>query len=148
MTYKWKLSSDFSPYTLPPQLFYFFFFCYLLLFSFSGLSVKAQSQITNYKFNFGENIETLEQKIQVACSHFGCSAKRLIYLAKCESTNNPLAINYREPGQPSGLFQHKIIYWPERATKYGIPGASVFDQDAQIWVTAQMFPKYNYLWAC
>ena len=127
-------------------------FAFLSVFLFTSLlsnSLPVQAQTTvNYKFNFGENIETLEQKIQVACSHFGCSAKRLIYLAKCESTNNPLAINYREPGQPSGLFQHKIIYWPERATKYGIPGASVFDQDAQIWVTAQMFPKYSYLWAC
>ena len=138
MTYKWK-----------------FYLSVLLSFLLSFgllpnyLIVQTQTtQTINYKFNFGENIETLEQKIQVACSHFGCSAKRLIYLAKCESTNNPLAINYREPGQPSGLFQHKIIYWPERAIKYGIPGASVFDQDAQIWVTAQMFPKYSYLWAC
>ena len=136
MTYKWK-SHLFA-------LLSVFLFTSLLS---NSLPVQAQTTI-NYKFNFGENIQTLEQKIQVACSHFGCSAKRLIYLAKCESTNNPLAINYTSPGQPSGLFQHKIIYWPERATKYGIPGASVFDQDAQIWVTAQMFPKYSYLWAC
>lgn len=114
----------------------------------SGIPATAQTNTVNYQFIWPTGVTTLEQKIQVACNQFGCNANRLIKLARCESTNNPLAINYKEPGQPSGLFQHKIIYWPERAAKYGVPGASVFNADAQIYVTAQMYPKNSSQWAC
>lgn len=76
-------------------------------------------------------------------NHYGVNANTLLRIAKCESGFNPLArnTNYRAgaAGNPVGLFQHVEGYWPARAAKYGVPGASIYDPDAQSRVTAGMF---------
>lgn len=127
-----------------------FFFCFwLLLFtSLPSLQVKAETNTIDYKFIWPEGVITLHQKIDVACKQFGCDAKKLKKVMWCESKDDPKAINWTEPGQPSGLFQHKIIYWQGRTEKYGIPNANIFDPDAQIYITAQMINEFGYMWAC
>ena len=73
---------------------------------------------------------------------YGVNADTLLRIAKCESGFNPNAVNrnYSVSGtHPSGLFQHVAVYWPARAARYGVPGASVFDADANARVTAGMF---------
>jgi soluble lytic murein transglycosylase-like protein len=51
----------------------------------------------------------------------------------CESAGDPDA---RNPSGASGLFQHMVRYWPERAAKAGWAGASVFDPAANVAVAA------------
>ena len=114
-----------------------------------GLSINAQSQSVNYQFNFGKNVQTLEQKIEVVCSHFGCNSNQLIRVMNCESGQNPLAINRREPGQPSGLFQYKNRTWQNFSQKAGIPNADIWSVDAQIYTTAWAFSNnLSSHWAC
>ena len=126
-----------------------FAFPFFSLFLLPGLSVNAQSQIINYQFNFGENVTTLEQKIEVACSHFGCNSNQLIRVMNCESRQNPKAINRREPGQPSGLFQYKFQTWSNFSQKAGIPSADIWSVDAQIYTTTWAFSNsLSSHWAC
>ena len=64
---------------------------------------------------------------------------------------NAINYNYSENGRdyPAGIFQHLQNYWPERATKYGWHGASIFNAQANAEVTAQMFRDgMAYLWQC
>lgn len=86
-------------------------------------------------------------------NHYGVNAQHMLNIARCESTFNP---NARNPsysagaaGNPVGLFQHVEGYWPARAAKYGVPGASIYDADAQARVTAAMFADGQaHLWEC
>lgn len=122
---------------------------FFLQFLLPGLSSNAQSQTVNYQFNFGENIKTLEQKTEVACAYFGCNSNQLKRVMNCESGQNPLAVNRREPGQPSGLFQYKLQTWSNFSQKAGIPNANIWDADAQIYTTAWAFSKnLSSHWAC
>jgi hypothetical protein len=120
----------------------------LLVLLFTSSSITAKAETINYKFIWPEGTTTLHQKIDIACRQFGCNADQLKRVANCESTDNPKIVNWTEPGRPSGLFQHKAIYWQARTVKYGIPNADIFDADAQIYITAQMFPEFSYLWSC
>ena len=107
------------------------------------------SSPVNYKFIWPEGVTTLHQKIDVACRQFGCDAKKLKEVAFCESTNNPLAVNRREPGQPSGLFQYKLQTWLNFSQKSGIPNANIWDTDSQIYTTAWAFSNnLSSHWAC
>lgn len=87
-------------------------------------------------------------------NHYGLSAQHMLDIARCESTFNPNSRNtkYTAPGgagNPVGLFQHVEGYWPARAAKYGVPGASIYDADAQARVTAAMFADGQAgLWEC
>jgi hypothetical protein len=86
---------------------------------------------------------TVQQVIVKWANHYGVSADLLLRIARCESGFNPFARNtgYADPlgGNPVGLFQHLEGYWPVRAAKYGVPGASIYDVEAQARVTAGMF---------
>jgi hypothetical protein len=126
-------------------------FCLLfLLASFcSPLPLSASSEVINYKFIWPEGTATMHQKIDVACRQFGCNADQLKRVANCESTNNPKAINRREPGQPSGLFQYKFQTWLNFSQKAGIPNADIWDADAQIYTTSWAFSNgLSSHWAC
>ena len=86
-------------------------------------------------------------------NHYGLSAQHMLNIARCESTFNPNARNSSYSaggaGNPVGLFQHVEGYWPARAAKYGVPGASIYDADAQARVTAAMFADGQAgLWEC
>jgi len=81
--------------------------------------------------------------VRNAANKYGISEDYFVTIAKCESSLDNMRVNYSysENGKdfPSGLFQHLTNYWDARATKYGYPGASVFDAEANANVTAQMF---------
>jgi hypothetical protein len=82
---------------------------------------------------------------------YGVSAPQLLRVADCESDYNPSVVStfVVEGVHPMGLFQHLPTYWPARAARYGVPGASIFDAEAQAKVTAAMFRDgQSDLWAC
>lgn len=96
-------------------------------------------------------------------NHYGVDANWLLRIAECESRYRPGAVNLAywvdangiEFGTvggkfyPSGVFQHVAKYWPGRAAHYGVPGASIFDAEAQARVTAGMFRDgQSNLWEC
>jgi hypothetical protein len=86
-------------------------------------------------------------------NHYGVNPDWLLRIARCESGYNPLARNRSYTagihGNPVGLFQHVEGYWPARAAAYGVPGASIFDANAQARVTAGMFRDGQaHLWEC
>ncbi|HSR15572.1 MAG TPA: transglycosylase SLT domain-containing protein, partial [Gemmatimonadales bacterium] len=53
---------------------------------------------------------------------------------RCESLGNPLAVNVFSGA--AGLFQQMPYYWPSRAANAGWAGASIFDPEANIAVSA------------
>ena len=55
----------------------------------------------------------------------------------CESGGDPYAKNPHSSA--SGLFQQLGRYWPDRAREAGWPGASVFDPEANIAVSAWLY---------
>ena len=62
---------------------------------------------------------------------------RLIRLINCESRGNPLA--YNRGGRVVGLFQHKLIYWPQRSAAAGIPGANPWQAYPNIMVGVWLY---------
>ncbi len=108
--------------------------------------VAAPVQPTSY----GGDIRGI---IIAAANAHGISADMMLRIAQCESGMNPNArnTNYYAPGygNPVGLFQHVEGYWPARASKYGYPGASVFDPVANANVTAAMMrAEGTSAWEC
>ncbi len=82
------------------------------------------------------------------CNAVGCDPNQVIRVMMCESSGNPYAVNTSN-NTFYGLFQHHINYWPIRANRYGVPGASIYDPYAQIHVTTRMFSEgLGYLWEC
>lgn len=122
---------------------------FLLASSCLPLPLSASSEVINYKFIWGEGIETYQQKVEVGCATFGCNSDQLIRVMNCESGQNSNAINRREPGQPSGLFQYKFQTWSSFTQKAGIPNANIWDADAQIYTTTWAFSNnLSSHWAC
>jgi uncharacterized protein YabE (DUF348 family) len=75
----------------------------------------------------------------------GIDATKVARIAKCESSFNPNAGN----GRYQGLFQHDSTAWADRAIKYGVPGASIYDAEAQIVVSTGMMASSGYgAWEC
>lgn len=94
---------------------------------------------------------SIETMIREAALKYGIDPDYFLRIAICESGLNPNAENrsYYENGYPSGVFQHLSGYWPTRAAQYGWAGASVFNAQANIEVTAQMFRDgASGLWEC
>lgn len=58
---------------------------------------------------------------------------KAISVAICESGLNTAAYN---PAGYGGLFQHSIVYWPDRAAAAGWAGASIYDGNANAAVSA------------
>lgn len=114
----------------------------------TSASLRAQG-VSNVSAK--SNTGNIEQIIRQAAIKNGLDENYLLRIAKCESSLNPNAVNksYYDNGHPSGLFQHISGYWPSRANKYGYPGASVFNAEANANVTAAMIKEgKGYLWEC
>lgn len=101
--------------------------------------------------------EAIKAMIVKWANYYGVSAEWLLRIASCESGYNPNARNRGYTaivhgvsyGNPVGLFQHVEGYWPARATAYGVPGASIYDPEAQARVTAGMFRDgQSSAWEC
>lgn len=93
----------------------------------------------------------VETIVRDAARKHGLNEDHFVAIANCESSMRPDAVNYDyyDNGHPSGTFQHLSGYWPARAAKYGYPGASVFDAEANANVTAAMMAKgLGSLWEC
>ena len=69
--------------------------------------------------------------------YFGAKAPEAMSVMYCESRGNPQAVN--PDSQASGLFQHLPKYWRERSQKAGVPGANIFDPEANIKVAAWLY---------
>lgn len=130
MTYKWKslLLAILVVLLLPTSFF------------------ASANNTINYKFNFGENIETLEQKIQVACSYFDCNSDQLIRVMHCESKGKNIS---NPSGIHSGIFQYTRGTWANFSQKAGIPNADIWKTDAQIYTTTWAFSNgLKSHWSC
>lgn len=68
-------------------------------------------------------------------------------IVDCESGGNPYAKNPRSSA--SGLFQQLASYWDQRAIDAGWTGASIWDPEANIAVSAWLFSwGGSSHWAC
>lgn len=113
--------------------------------------VVARQEIPRERAKPLTNKEQIKQIIIKWADYYGVSRTQLLRVANCESGYNPKVVNhnYYDHGHPTGLFQHISGYWPGRAKTYGVPGASIFDPEAQAKVTAGMFRDgQSNLWEC
>ena len=122
-----------------------FFLAGSLALSFSN-NLPVSTQTINYKFNFGENIATLEQKIGVACQTFDCNSNQLIRVMNCESKGKNIS---DRSGIHSGIFQYTRRTWADFSQKAGIPNADIWSVDAQIYTTTWAFSNnLSSHWSC
>jgi hypothetical protein len=71
-----------------------------------------------------------------------------LHIIECESGGSN--IRNRGGGSASGLFQHLPRYWDRRAERAGWPGASIWDEEANIAVSAWLLNdgKGRSHWSC
>jgi hypothetical protein len=70
---------------------------------------------------------------------------RAIDVARCESRFDPRA-HYNGN---AGVFQQRVIYWPDRARTWGFPGASVYNGRANVIVSVRMAARSGWdAWSC
>lgn len=62
-----------------------------------------------------------------------------LHTISCESAGDPSAKNPRSSA--SGLFQQLGRYWPRRSERAGWEGASIFDPEANVAVSARLFSE-------
>jgi hypothetical protein len=62
--------------------------------------------------------------------------ERALAVMACESLGDPFIVN--ASSGVTGLFQHRPVYWEDRTTKAGIPGANILDPWANTWVAAYL----------
>ncbi len=112
---------------------------------------KEQIEVVGAKLPPVSGPKDIIERIKYWSNLRGLDAEKVVRIAQCESTFNPNAVNYNyyNNGNPTGLFQHISGYWPNRAIKYGVPGASIYDIEAQIKVTTGMMADDGYgAWEC
>lgn len=96
----------------------------------------AQAQQNSQILVVGNNQPIdLQARISYWCSVYGCDSNQLVRVMYCESGGKPNSSN----GSVKGLFQHEEAYWKTRSARVGLAGASIWDPEAQIKVTAYMF---------
>ena len=68
---------------------------------------------------------------------------RAVAIVACESSGDPFITTPSTPdgAEVIGLFQHKSIYWQDRAAWAGIPGASPFDPRSNTVVAAWLVDR-------
>lgn len=86
---------------------------------------------------FWDTVERWRPAVTEAVFAFGgddADVHRFLRIMQCESAGRPDAKNPNSSA--SGLMQHLTRYWPDRSERAGMPGADVFDPQANIWVSA------------
>jgi hypothetical protein len=119
----------------------------LPVFPHGDYTIKVQNKITNTTYDK----DKVKESIVRWAIFYGQNPDTLLRVAYCESGYNPYSVNknYYDNGNPTGLFQHISGYWEKRAARYGSPGASIYDYDAQAKVTAAMFKDgQSGAWEC
>lgn len=82
------------------------------------------------------SVGKVERIIHRAAREWGVDGARMVRVARCESGLDPRAQS--PSGKFLGLFQQHRDFWPDRARKAGLAGASVFDPWANAYVSARM----------
>lgn len=86
--------------------------------------------------------KAVKRLIWCAAKHFNSPGgpEKALSVAKCESNFDPSAYNKTGCGGHGcgGVYQQHMLYWPERAEKYGFKGKSVFNGRANIIVSVRM----------
>jgi hypothetical protein len=88
---------------------------------------------------FWDNVERWRPIVTEAVFAWGgdeADVHRFLRIMQCESAGIPTAKN--PTSSASGLMQQLARYWPQRASKAGMPGADVFDPYANVWVSAYL----------
>lgn len=91
----------------------------------------------------------VEQWRGLVAAHFPARyVNQALSVMACESEGNPNATN--PTSGASGLFQHLPKYWQERALAAGVPGANIYDPQANVQVAGWLFGKSNTWahWSC
>lgn len=67
---------------------------------------------------------------------------------ECESEGNPTATN--PISGAAGLFQHMPGFWSDRSRRAGVPGANIYDPNANVRVAGWLFSQSNTWshWSC
>jgi hypothetical protein len=84
----------------------------------------------------------VKKLIRCAAERYGISQRKALYIAWRESRYQPDA--YNRAGRAAGIYQHLLIYWPERARQYGFPEWSPFNARANILVTMRMVRDHGW----
>lgn len=70
---------------------------------------------------------------------------KAIAVARCESGLRPRATGNGN----AGIYQHRVIYWPDRADTFGFDGWSVYNARANIMVAIRMVHRGGWTpWSC
>ena len=100
-------------------------------------TIGSPAPTTQAPVVFWDNVERWRPAVTEAVFAWGGTepdVHRFLRIMQCESAGLPTAKNPNSSA--SGLMQHLTRYWPDRATAAGLPGADVFDPQANIWVSA------------
>ncbi len=103
--------------------------------------------------SFRDDVERWRPTVAEAVFAWGgndADVHNFLRIMQCESGGDPAAKNPNSSA--SGLMQHLTRYWDDRAAAAGMPGADVFDGNANIWVSAWLLlaaPGGGYShWVC
>lgn len=109
--------------------------------------IQTEAYTDKYIFVYPNGETTFHEKIDTLCRWRGCNAEQLKRVMFCESSNNPNAYNYYSGA--SGLFQYMPSTWSWFSELAGVPGANVWNPDAQLYVTSWAFAKgLEHHWVC
>ncbi len=71
--------------------------------------------------------------------------EKAIQVARCESGFDPFAYGNGN----AGVFQQRLVYWPERARRFGVPGFSAYNGRANVIVSVRMAHNVGWApWSC
>lgn len=101
-----------------------------------------KSTITGCDFDWRAGPAQVEKLIRCAAERWSVPGgpDKAVAVARCESGMNP----YREGSGVGGVFQHSLRYWPERATRFGFDGWSVYNGRANVMVAIQYAHLYGW----
>lgn len=100
------------------------------------------STIDGCNFDWRAGPAQVEKLIRCAVDRWSVpgGADKAVAVARCESGMNP----YREGSGVGGVFQHSLRYWPDRATRFGFDGWSVYNGRANVMVAIQYAHLYGW----
>ena len=110
-----------------------------------GQYVLATGEAASITLALDYRQKSVRQVIVGLAKRHGVDPGFAVGVAQCESGLNPRA----NSGRYVGLFQHDAGMWPERARRYGHPGASPFDPVANTDVSLRMAKAQGWgHWGC